>query len=266
MAAAAPSPVPPTPAPSSPPPDPLVRDTGAMRHATVRAMRWIVAGTTKVTGDATAAEADVTGLLSVGGKLTVTRCTVRGTLEVVGATDVRDRADVEGTFRPMGPVHLASAQVHGILRARSDLRVDRDLAITGSVEAPSIHAALIDLTGSATVPGDVTAVAKVSAVFRGDSTLGAVRATEVVLRGPAPGLVPTLVRKVFGGNARVRVERVEAEHVELEAIDVEFVRARDIVLGPGAHVTSIEGTVVRQHSTARVGPESRSAPPHGLSR
>jgi cytoskeletal protein CcmA (bactofilin family) len=274
MALAAPStssstPLPPASGATPPalgPPEPLVRDTGAVRHASIRAMRWVVTGTTKVTGDATAAEANVTGLLTVGGKLTVTRCTVRGTLEVAGATDIRDHADLDGTFRPMGPVRLASARIKGVLRTSSDLRVDRDLTFEGSLEAPSVHAALLVLAGAATVPGEVVATAKVQATFRGDSTLGPVRAEEVVLKGPPPGLVPTLVRKVFGGAAHVRIDRVEAGRVELEAVDVGVVRAKEIVLGPSAHVTLVEGTVVRQHPTARVGPESRSRPPPGLSR
>jgi cytoskeletal protein CcmA (bactofilin family) len=249
-----------------PPPEPVVEDTGAMRHATVRAMRWTVAGTCKVTGDATAAEATVTGLLSVGGRFTATRATVRGTLEVLGGTDVQDRADLEGTFRPRGDVHLASARVAGIFETPSGVRVDRDLVVDGSLEAESVRAGVLDLTGRATILGGVVATGTVRAAFRGDSTLGPVQAREVTLKGPPPGLVPSLVRKVFGGEAHITIERVEADRVELEAVNVGLVRSKAIVLGPGAQVTEVEGTVVRRHPTARVGPESRSRPPHGLSR
>jgi cytoskeletal protein CcmA (bactofilin family) len=264
-AAASPSTVARSAAPTSPP-DPVVRDAGAIRHDTVRAMRWTVSGTCKVTGDATAAEATVAGLLSIGGRLTVTRMTVRGTLEVLGGTDVRERADLDGTFHPRGPVHLASARVAGILRTDSDVRVDHDLAIDGALEAASLHVGVLELTGTATVPGEVVASGRIRAGFRGDSSLGPVQAREVSLKGPPPGLVPSLVRKVFGGNAHVEVERIEADRVELEAVNVGLVRSKEIVLGPGAQVTEIEGTIVRQHPTARVGPESRSRPPHGLSR
>ncbi len=249
-----------------PSPDPLVRDSGAVRHSAVRAMRWSVAGTSKVTGDATAAQATVAGLLSVGGRFTATRVTVRGTLEVLGATDVQDRAEVDGTLRPRGPVRLASARVTGILRTPSDVRVDRDLVIDGALEAGSVHAGVLRLTGSATVPGEVQASGTIRIAFRGDSSLGAVRGREVRLAGPPPGLVPSLVRKVFGGSAHVVVDRVEADRVELEAVQVGLVVSKEIVLGPGAQVTSVEGTVVRQHPSARVGPESRSRPPYGLSR
>jgi len=266
MAAAATPRVPPPPASAAGPPDPVVQDTGAIRHETVQAMQWRVSGTCKVTGDATAAEATVAGLLTVGGRFTVTRVTVRGTLEVLGGTDVQDRADLDGTFRPRGSVHLASARVAGIFETASDVRVDRDLVVDGSLEARSVRVGVLDLTGSATVPGDVVATGTVRATFRGDSTLGPIQGREVTLKGPPPGLVPSLVRKVFGGNAHVQVERVEADRVALEAVHVGLVRSKEIVLGPGAQVTEIEGTVVRQHPTARVGPESRSRPPHGLSR
>lgn len=264
-AAASTSALPPSTA-AIPSPDPVVRDTGAIRHDTVRAMRWTVAGTCKVTGDATAAEAMVSGLLSVGGRLTVTRMTVHGTLEVLGGTDVRERAEVDGTFHPRGSVHLASARVAGILRTESDVRVDQELAVDGALEAASLHVAVLDLTGTATVPGEIVATGRIRASFRGDSSLGPIQAREVTLKGPPPGLVPSLMRKVFGGNAHVQIDRVEADRVELEAVNVSLVRSKEIVLGPGSQVTEIEGTIVRQHPTARVGPESRSRPPHGLSR
>ncbi len=264
--AAAVAPGPTSPAATSAPPDAQVRDSGAARHDSVRAMQWAVSGTCKVTGDATAAAATVAGLLSVGGRCTVTRLTVRGTLEVLGATDVRERLDLDGSFRPRGAVHLASARVAGVLRASSDVRVDRDLTVDGALEAPAVHAGVLDLTGSATVAGETAATGSIRAAFRGDSSLGPVLAREVTLRGPPPGLVPSLVRKVFGGEAHASVERVEAERVELEAVDVGLVRSAEIVLGPGAHVTEVEGTVVRQHPSARVGPESRSRPPRGLTR
>jgi cytoskeletal protein CcmA (bactofilin family) len=267
MAVAAPptSVLPPSTATTSPP-DPLVQDAGAIRHDTVRAMRWTVSGTCKVTGDATAAEATVAGLLSVGGRLTATRATVHGTLEVLGGTDIRERADIDGTFHPRGSVHLASARVTGILRTESEVRVDRDFAMDGALEAGSLHVGVLDLTGTATVPGEIVADGRIRASFRGDSSLGPILAREVSLKGPPPGLVPTLMRKVFGGNAHVQIDRIEADHVELEAVNVSLVRSKEIVLGPGAQVTAIEGTVVRQHPTARVGPESRSRPPYGLSR
>lgn len=244
----------------------VVKDSGAVRRESVRAARWISSGTVKVTGDVTATEVAVRGLATIGGKLTADRCSVHGTLEVVGPIEVGAAGILEGTFRPLGPAHFGSANASGVVRAVADLRVDRVLRVAGALEAPSVHAGLLDLDGSALVPGEIAGAAKVRATFRADSTLGTILAPSVALQGPPPGLVPTILRKVFGGNAMVHVERIEADHVELEAVTVAFVRSPEIVLGPDAHVAELEGTIVRQHPSAHVGPESRSPPPHGLSR
>jgi hypothetical protein len=261
------APVPGTvPPPPTPPPTGVLRNTGAVRHDTVRAARWTSSGSVKVTGDATVGDADLRGLTTIGGKLTAERLTADGTLEVQGATDVRSSISLEGTFRPLGTVHLRGGTVRGILRTVSEIKVDRELSVEGVLEAPSLKVGLLDLKGVATVPGAIVSRSKVRGQFRGDSTLGPVTAVEVVLRGPPPGMVPTLVRKVFGGSARVEVDRIEADRVELEAVRVAFVRSKAIVLGPGAHVAEFEGTIVRQHPSARVGFESESPPPHGLSR
>ncbi len=258
-------------APAAPPPAPapalrgLVRDTGAERHDAVHAARWTLSGTAKVTGDVAVGEARLRGLAAVGGRLTADRLTVHGTLEVVGPVEVRGSGVFEGTFRPMGPVHLGAGNVRGIARVARELRVDRMLQVAGALEAPSVRAGLLELQGSANIPGEIVSLSGVHARFRGDSSLGPITARDVVLRGPPPGLVPSILRRVFGGAAHVMVERIEADRVELSAVTVAYVRAPSVVLGPGAHVTEVVGTIVRQHPSAHVGPESRSRPPHGLS-
>lgn len=243
----------------------LVRDTGAERHDSVRAARWTLSGTAKVTGDVTVGEARLRGLAAVGGRLTADRLTVHGTLEVVGPVEVRTAGVFEGTFRPMGSVHLGAGNVRGIARVTQELRVDRLLQVAGALEAPSVRAGLVELRGSANVPGELVSLTGFHARFRGDSSLGPITARDVVLRGPPPGLVPSILRRVFGGAAHVVVERIEADRVELSAVNVAYVRAPAVVLGPGAHVAEVVGTIVRQHPSAHVGPESRSRPPHGLS-
>jgi cytoskeletal protein CcmA (bactofilin family) len=244
----------------------MLREHGAVRHDTVSVGRWRTSGTVKVTGDVVVDEADLRGLTTIGGKFTAERCSAHGTLEVLGATDVRSSATVDGMFRAVGPVHVGATELRGVLRAVAEIHAERELTVTGVLEAPSVRVGLLTLEGSATVPGAVTSRSVVRATFRADSNLGQVTAREVVLRGPAPGLVPQLVRKVFGGAADVHVERIEADRVALEAVEVGFVRAGDIRLGPGAQVTEYEGSIVHRHPTARVGPESRTPPPYGLSR
>ena len=54
--------------------------------------------------------------------------------------------------------------------------------------------------------------------------------------------------------------------VEIVSCSLEGVRAGEIVLGRNAHVGTVEGKVVRAHPSSRVGPESWSRPPPGLSR
>jgi cytoskeletal protein CcmA (bactofilin family) len=220
----------------------------------------------KVQGDLDVGTGSATGLVSVGGKLSADSFRTRGTLEVVGTADVRDQFTLEGTSHLHAAVHAGTLDARGSLRCDADVRVDRVFNVTGTLEAPSAHVGLLELTGTIDLPGDLEALLSVRARFRGDSRIRAIRAKSVVLEGPPTSLIPTLFRKVFGGSARVLVGRVEAESVEIAAVDVEFIHANQIVLGAGSHVTEVEGTILRRHPSSRVGPESRSPPPHGLSR
>jgi hypothetical protein len=126
---------------------------------------------------------------------------------------------------------------------------------------PTVAAGSLDLTGAADVPGAITAD-RVTARFRSASSLGNLQARTVVLRVRPPNPV----EMVRGTSIAVRVNRIEADTVELDGVDVQFVRAREVTLGRGAHVTEWEGHVVRRHASARIGPESRTPPPYGLSR
>jgi cytoskeletal protein CcmA (bactofilin family) len=268
--------VPATPPPSAPsaraPPVPAaaltgtLRDVGSVRRDVVRAARWTTSGSVKVLGNVDVGSVRLGGLTSVAGSLRADSVDLKGTLEVNGATEILGPLRGEGALQLRGPFHAGSVELSGSVRSPQDLRVERQLVVTGLVESPSVHAGLLDVTGRLLVPGEVRATAAVQVRFRADSALGTVRAPRVTVRGPPSGLVPNLWRKVFGGSAAVHVEHVEADSVEIESVSVEFVRALSIVLGPHAHVSALEGTVVRQHPTAHVGPESRSPPPHGLSR
>jgi hypothetical protein len=102
----------------------------------------------------------------------------------------------------------------------------------------------------------------VDATFREASELGPIEARSVRLRGT----LPNLVDKVFFHERKVVVERIDAESVDLAGVEVALVRAPKIVLGRGCHVTTAEGTIVSQHPSSTVGPESKSPPPFGLRR
>jgi hypothetical protein len=242
------------------------RDVGPVRHDAVRANSWAVSGLAKVQGDVDVGSVTVQGLLSVGGKIVAGRLAVHGTLDAVGPVEVQGSLDLDGTARFDSPLHAGDLRAHGTLRGAGPVRVDRAFGADGSIEAPSIAAAFFDLTGGAEIAEELVVGGTARARFRADSRLGEVRAKRVEFHGPPTALVPTLMRRVFGGSAAIYVARIEAETVELSAVDVGFVRARQVVLGAGAQVTAVEGTIVRQHPSSHVGPESRSAPPHGLSR
>lgn len=244
----------------------VLRDRGAVRRDAVRAASWTTHGLAKVTGDVDVTAGESSGLLSVGGRLAAGRFRATGTLEVGGAVEVAADLSLDGLSRFSNAVHAGDLSSRGTLHADAALRVDRAFLATGAVEARSVSAGLFDLTGRAEVPGELGAVAIVRGRFRGDSRIGSIRGKRVELAGPSTALVPSLWRAVFGGGGSVRVDRIEADRVELSAVDVGFVRAREVVLGPAAHVTELEGTVVRRDRTSRVGPESRSPRPHGLSR
>lgn len=252
--------------PSAPPTGSEIRDAGTVRRDSIRATAWRSRGMSKVQGDVDVGVGSTTGLVSIGGRLTAQSFRARGTLEVVGATEVREQLTLDGTVHFRAPVHAGTLDARGTLRCPADVRVDRALTVTGSFEAPSAHVGLLDVTGTVDIPGDLDAVVSVRVRFRGDSHIHAIRTKSVVLEGPPSALIPTLVRRVFGGAAEVRIGRVEAETVELSAVYVEFVHAEKIVLGAGAHLREFEGTIVRRHPSSRVGPESRTPPPHGLSR
>lgn len=269
---ASPSPPPPAPpkageaaASSTPPPPPptgTLEDVGTVRRDSVAADRWTVRGTAKVTGDARVREARFDGNVSIGGKLTAGGVTSRGALELGGPVDVTGRFETDGSLRAPSAVHAVDAELRGDSEVLGAVAIDRVLTVRGELRAPSLAVGALTLHGVANVPGEVTAFS-VSARFTDDSSLGPVKAKTVEIRARLPNLVE---RFLPGRDRQFRVERVEADSVELEGVDVEFVRSPAISLGREAHITQYEGTIVRRHPTSRVGFESRSPRPYGLSR
>lgn len=266
MTAAAPAPSAPSVPAADLPKAGRLRDSGSVRRASVRAADWSTNGTAKVQGDVEVGTGTTIGLATIGGKLSADAFRASGTFEVVGPVEVRDTLRLDGTVHLQSVVHAGAVDFRGTLRSGGGLRVDRVLSATGSIEAPWAEVGLLDLTGTATIPGELRGLAAVRARFRGDSSIGSIRAKRVVLVGPPTALIPKLMRTVFGGSGLVRVGRIEAESVEVSAVTVEFVRGNQVTLGPGSHVREVEGTIVRRHPSSRLGPESWSRPPHGLSR
>lgn len=238
-----------------------VQDRGIAFHDAVRVDRWRADGTVKVSGDVEVGAGEVTGTLSVGGKVVAGELAARATIEVDGPVEVRGAFSVRGILRTGSTVHAGELTTVGVLRSAGAVTVDRTATLRGTVHAPTLSVGFLLLDGAAEVAGEVRG-GGVRAEFRHRSSLGSVVAPRVRLRGH----VPNLVDKVFFHFEPTTVGRVEADHAELEAVDVEFVRAKEVVLGRHAHVREVEGTVVRRHPTSSVGPESKSPPPYGIRR
>jgi phage-related tail protein len=238
-----------------------VRDVGTVRKEAVDTDRWTVRGTVKVTGDVNLGQGTLEGVVSVGGKVAATGLAYHGTLDVGGAIDVRGPFTGSGSLRAGLTLHAVDADLKGTVRVLGATSVDHALTVRGSFVAPSLTVGELALHGEAQVPGDLVGHS-VSARLMADSAFGTIRAPSVDLRAR----VPNLVEKVFWHRVTVTAQRVEADTVTLERVDVEFVRSSQITLGPGAHITEYEGTIVRRHPSSRVGFESKSRPPYGLRR
>jgi hypothetical protein len=202
------------------------------------------------------------GTVSLGGRLSATTLRYQGTVDVAGPVDLQGRLSGSGTIRAGSALHALETDLRGTVRLLGPVAVDRTMKVRGVLSAPSLTVGDLDLEGEMHAPGPTIAAVRVAAQFSGDSELGAVRSRSVSLRAK----IPNLVEKVLGRRVTVTVDRVEADQVDLEAVDVKFVRAPQITLGRHAHVTQYEGTIVSRHPTSRVGFESRSPPPYGLSR
>jgi len=256
--AAGPSGAAPTPGPAGP----AVVDRGTVAHAEVRAGRWSVHGIAKVAGDVDAGVVELDGTVVVGGALTAQELSSRGSLEARGPCVVHGPLRAHGTFEAAGPVRAREARLEGSARVGGELVSEGDLRVRGRLHGSNVNChGVLEIRGTATLPGTVVATS-VEAALTGETALGVVRCRELRLRGPAPNLV----QRVLGNAATATVERVEAETVVLENVRVRFVRAGHVELGRNAHVATVEGTVVRSHPTSRLGPESWSRPPAGLTR
>jgi hypothetical protein len=257
------------PAPSAPPPERKGRvwDRGVVQRPEVRALVWRAEGTARVRGDLDVGTVIVRGNASVVGKVSADRIDVRGTFEALQPIDVKGTMFVRGTLRFEGPLTAGTLSHVGPARGGGPIVARQLLESNGSLEvrAGGITAAHIALHGSFDVAGPVrakTVIARVNAA----SQVPSIEAETVVLDRPTR--IPRLLEQfgLFATEPSVRVDRIEARDVYLDGVDCEYVRSEHLLLGPGSHVTRLDGTVVRKHRSATIGPRSHTAPPHGLSR
>ncbi len=245
---------PPTPEPSG---EGDLRDVGAVRRPQVSARSYTALGNVKVLGDLLAASAELHGLASVGGRLTGERVRAEGTLDVAGDVAVRGELTVRGTALLGGGLTAGDLVCQGRIRVAQGIVLDGHGRVHGTLEVgQGLQARAIQFDGGITVPGTLDCPT-VEGRLRRPSRIGTLRSQNV-----------RIVRPVFppGGSATLVVDRIEATEVELEAVDCEYLRAERVRLGPGSHVTRVDGQVVRQHRSAVVGPLSREPIPPGITR
>lgn len=251
-----------TPVPPLTPRQPgILRDGGATRHDAVDADRWIVRGTAKVAKDVAVGDLRLRGVVSVGGKLRARAVAGRGALEIAGPVEIGGELSLNGSLRAGASVHAGSLTIDGAVRSAGSISVDGPASLTGSVECPRLSAASVQVNGGAQIPGPI-ATTTFFARLRETSRFGPIAGRSVVVYGK----VPTIVDKALFHESSVTVERIEAETVSLEGVEAAFVRAPQVALGRYCHVTEVEGTIVKQHPSSFVGPESRTPPPFGLRR
>ncbi|HTW55256.1 MAG TPA: hypothetical protein VMG36_02260 [Thermoplasmata archaeon] len=257
MSAATPPPV------ASPPSGPprRVADRGPSVHDEVTADYWTTDGPTKVRRTVEVGRAELRGPTTVGGSLRGVRVETRGPLEVVGRLETSGPLTVVGELRAAGEIHCGALTVRGALLAERHVAVAGALVAEGVVRLPSAVAASADLAGEVDLAGRLRAD-RATLALRNGSRVGFVEGG--LVRATAP--VPNPVETILGRFGEAAIGRIEAQRVELTGVAVAFVRAPEILLGPAARVSTVEGTIVARHRSSHVGPESRTVPPAGLTR
>jgi hypothetical protein len=215
----------------------------------------------KISGEVDVGDAHLGGTVSVSGPIVSDSLASHGTLEADGPIRVSARFSSDGRLTAGGPVAAGEASFTGTTRVTREVIVTGALNVRGQFAAASVRSGELRGDGGFEIPGALEAT-EVDVRIRRDSRFGSIRARTVRLIriGPNP------VERAFGRSPPTPIARIEADRLELEGVDVAFVRCPEVVLGRDAHITELEGTVVRRHATARVGPRSVSPPPYGLRR
>ncbi len=215
----------------------------------------------KVSGEVDVGDARLTGTVSISGAILADSLRCQGTLETDTSITVSGKFTTAGNFHTRGTVTAAEGSFAGTTRIGGDVRVTGALAVRGHFAAASVQVGEFRAEGGIVVPGSLEAV-EVDIRIQKESQFGVVRARSVRLIRASPNPI----ERLFGRSPATPILRIEADRVELEGVDVAFVHCPEVILGPNAHVTELEGTVVRRHRTALVGPRSVSPPPYGLRR
>jgi cytoskeletal protein CcmA (bactofilin family) len=234
-----------------------VADRGVVRRVDLRVAQWQLNGTAKVTGNVDVDTGALHGTASVGGKLTAGELRIAGRLDVVGDAAANHLLAVDGSARFAGRLNAGDVDVRGTLRVEGPLEVDRSVLWRGALELGStLTASRLAGEGRVEARGAVRAK-EVDFVLESPSNVASIRAETVRVRSR---------RKLLSAAPFLEVERIDADLVDLEDVHVEYLRASRIVAGAGCRIARFDGTIVRQHASARLGPSSVSLRPYGLFR
>ena len=246
--------------PAAPAPPPLtgdLEDTGGSRRESVRARRYRARGAVKVVGDLGAVEFALKGFGTIGGRLTVEKLLADGTLDVGKDVVVKTDGTFRGTATLLAGLLVGDLTVHGHLKVAANATVDGDGRIRGRLEVGgNLSARSLQFDGGLEVPG-VLDCPVVEGRLRHASRIGSLHSQHVrIVRASLPSTRGSLLV----------IDRIEASEVEIEGVDCEYLRADRVRLGAEAHVTRLEGQVVRRHRSAYVGARAWEPLPPGLSR
>jgi cytoskeletal protein CcmA (bactofilin family) len=231
-------------------------DDGVVRRGSVRASRWTVHGFAKVTGEVDVDTWVVEGTASVGGKVSASDLRATGTVEISADASIAHLLALDGNTHVVRTLHAGDIDTKGSLRVGGAVDVDRAVLWRGTLEVGgSLKASRLAGEGRLAVVGAVAAK-EVDLVLEQPSTVRSITAETVRVR---------VRHRPLREPPFLTVERIEADMVELEGVHVEYLRASQIIAGAGCQIARFDGSVVRKHASARLGPSSISARPHGLS-
>lgn len=264
MSMAAPAPVAPPSSPPAPPPSnapPATppapppeltgssRDTGAVRHETLRVLDWSVRGASKVLGDATVGFARLQGIITVGGKLTATDVRAEGTLNVLGPIEIGHRLALRGEGKFSKSLRTFELSSKGRLDLGGDLVATGPVELEGVTELQGgLTAGALTLRGSLLAPGEIALQGDLDATLEGRSVVGPIRAGRVTIRRPT---FPPWRR-----SGELRTLRLEGTELRLEGVVAEFVKGTAIYVGAGCRLARVEGPIVERHRDSTVGPSA----------
>ncbi|MCI4321234.1 MAG: hypothetical protein L3K18_03380 [Thermoplasmata archaeon] len=232
-----------------------VVDDGVVRKVGVRAARWTVHGFAKVTGEVDVDTWVVEGTASVGGKVSASDVRASGTLELSADASVAHLLSLDGNAHVVRALHAGDIDAKGSLRVGGAVDVDRAVLWRGTLEVGgALKASRLAGEGRLEVTGAVAAK-EVDLVLEQSSTVRSITAETVRVR---------VRHRPLREPPFLTAERIDADMVELEGVHLDYLRASQIIAGPGCQIARFDGRVVRKHPTARLGPSSISVRPHGL--